>query len=168
MTNTTVKCQHIWKPTGMGGTAHICDICEAYRGPKGAITPKEWWRWANKSGCRIWTLALGDVYGEPDQTITIDHDHIAEQALSRLPRPPAKLPAIDPLDVEYDGLTLRFLLARDSLSQREDLFLYGVFRCTTAQRTAVSAYWSAELRKRVESAKERERLSVVIDMGDDW
>jgi hypothetical protein len=57
----------------------------------------------------------------------------------------------DPLDVEYDGWTLRRLLECDKYARRE---VGGRPRgtmdhATPAQRAAVSAHWSAELRSKV-------------------
>lgn len=63
------------------------------------------------------------------------------------------------LDVEYDDVTLRDLVARDELYRSENgrqlvdgnwLLAKPVF--TPAQRAAVSAHWSAQLRARIAAA----------------
>lgn len=74
---------------------------------------------------------------------------------------------IDPLDVEYDGVKLRTLLRNDE-KMRTEVDGYRNTAWTSAQRAAVSAHWSAQLRAKVQaSAKadaERERNQVVVDM----
>lgn len=57
---------------------------------------------------------------------------------------------VDPRDVEYDGMPLRCLLALDERGRRE----WGPLADFTAlQKFAISAHWSAELRKRTEASK---------------
>lgn len=95
----------------------------------------------------------------------------------------------DPLDVEYDGVMLRALLDRDAAARQEsddaqcgfcslplaehrlkrgrDCERFRPRAMTPVQRTAVSAYWSAELRARVEASKERDRQRVVLDQEID-
>lgn len=70
---------------------------------------------------------------------------------------------IDPLDVEYDGVTLRELLAYDRDRQREHLLWHEDKAFTPVQRAAVSAHWSAELRAKVAAAKERDRNQVTME-----
>lgn len=75
---------------------------------------------------------------------------------------------IDPLDVEYEGLTLRELLVIDEVNHMEWTTKPG--RLTPAQRAAVSAHWSAELRAKVAAstaADKARETSVVVDM-EDW
>lgn len=55
----------------------------------------------------------------------------------------------DPLDQVIDGEMLRDLVARDETNQRHDLPRYW----TPAQRAAVSAHWSAQLRAKVEAKR---------------
>jgi len=73
----------------------------------------------------------------------------------------------DRLDHEIDGIRLRELVARDELQRRER----SGAKFTPAQRAAVSAHLSSELRKRVEAsdreAKRRDRMQVVVDLDDD-
>jgi hypothetical protein len=91
------------------------------------------------------------------------------------------------LEVRHDGVTLRDLLAAFEMLQRErhlmqynaagDLVRYGSpmprwYMCqpggfTPAQRAAVSAHWSAELRAKVAASKDAERRRVVVDLQDD-
>lgn len=76
--------------------------------------------------------------------------------------------SVNPLDVEYDGVSLRVLLERDRYNRCEVARLdpdgeATSFALTPAQRAAVSAHWSAELRSRVAAAKARERERVVLD-----
>ena len=77
-------------------------------------------------------------------------------------------PEPDPLDVEYDGLTLRNLLERDRRRRQEDET--SAWRChvrpSTIQRAAVSAYWSAQLRAKVNDAADRDRNRVLLDYED--
>lgn len=85
--------------------------------------------------------------------------------------PPTFVTAPDPLDVKYDGVTLRDLISIDGLarceskpSQRERAAY------TPAQRAAVSAHWSAELRARVEAGKRADAAqatSVVLDCAEE-
>lgn len=73
-------------------------------------------------------------------------------------------PTIGPLDETIDGVSLHELLDKDSRARQEVL---RPLPFTPAQRAAVSAYWSAQLRAKVAaSAKadaERERNRVVIE-----
>lgn len=71
---------------------------------------------------------------------------------------------VDPLDVEWDELTLRELLAYDEIARRE----HGPRRpFTPLQRNAVSAHWSAELRKRTDAAKRKDRNQVTMEHDDE-
>lgn len=73
---------------------------------------------------------------------------------------------IDPLDVEYDGVTLRDLIAWDSDARHEGWAgTRQRKRSTPAQRAAVSAHRSAELRAKVQSGEAADKArapSVVI------
>ena len=75
---------------------------------------------------------------------------------------------VDPLDVEYDGITLRVLLERDRQRRTEDpdSAWRSHVRPSPAQRAAVSAHWSAELRAKVKASAERERNTVVVDLEE--
>lgn len=76
-----------------------------------------------------------------------------------------------PLDVEHDGVTLRGLLDLDEERRRGDkanvdhLRMYGR-PFTPAQRDAISAHWSAQLRAKVAASAERERSRVVVDLQE--
>lgn len=72
----------------------------------------------------------------------------------------------DPLDAVIDGVTLRDLVRRDEIIQRGEAPEYRR-DWTPAQRAAVSAHWSAELRAKVAASKERERTRVVVDLEDE-
>jgi len=74
---------------------------------------------------------------------------------------------LDPLDVEYDGLTLRELLTCDELQRREYLSPPPRRSWTPAQRAAVSAHWSAQLRAKVAATAELERNRVLVDLQDE-
>jgi hypothetical protein len=81
--------------------------------------------------------------------------------------PPDDAPTIDPLDVEYDGAPLRKLLESDQAARRELNPFASCF--TPAQRAAVSAHWSAQLRAKVEASEAADaacRPSVVVDLED--
>lgn len=72
--------------------------------------------------------------------------------------------APDPLDVEYDGAPLRKLLESDTAASRETNMLARRF--TPAQRAAVSAHWSAELRAKIAATRSTDKareISVVAE-----
>jgi hypothetical protein len=86
-----------------------------------------------------------------------------------LPPIAAAAPA-DPLHAVIDGVPLRQLLKNDVGRRRENV--WSAMRCapTPAQRAAVSAHWSAELRAKVEAGQraDAERAtSVVLDCAED-
>lgn len=85
-----------------------------------------------------------------------------------MPREPERATPVDPLAVEYDGVTLRYLLLQDAMRRKESAT--GI-SFTPAQRAAVSAHWSAELRAKVATTKqadaERERCRVTITHDED-
>ena len=74
---------------------------------------------------------------------------------------------------KYDGVSLVDLLAADLAMSRETLIsdMPLWFRIqdglTRTQRAAVSAYRSAELRKRIVASREAERCAVRVDLQDD-
>lgn len=74
-------------------------------------------------------------------------------------------PPIDPLDVEYDGVPLRGLLQTDNDRMRERSKTPLVR--TPAQRAAISAHWSAQLRAKVAASTaaevQRERGRIACD-----
>lgn len=76
---------------------------------------------------------------------------------------------IDPLDVEYDGVTMRQLLGLRGLTDQHGY----ANRFTPAQRAAISAHWSADLRAKGAASTaadlERERNRVRVDLEyEDW
>jgi hypothetical protein len=78
--------------------------------------------------------------------------------------------AFDPLDVEYDGISLRNLLAWDEGHRREAMRHHRLLTrtvLTTTQRAAVSEHWSAQLRARLEKAQTAEREQVVLDCAEE-
>lgn len=70
---------------------------------------------------------------------------------------------VDPLDVEYDGVKLRELLRYDDECRREEF----PNKPTRAQRAAISAHWSAQLRAKVAAAKAAERNVVTYCEEDE-
>lgn len=72
-------------------------------------------------------------------------------------------------DVEYDGVSLRFLLAADESARRHE---GHVFVFTPYQRAVISAHWSAELRCRVaerewhDAQRERNQVLMPVDAED--
>lgn len=76
----------------------------------------------------------------------------------------------EPLDVEYDGVRLRVLLEGDEFNRRESSAMWRAKLPTPAQRAAISAHWSAQLRAKVAASKaadaERERNRVFVDVDD--
>jgi hypothetical protein len=71
----------------------------------------------------------------------------------------------DPLDVMYDGYTLRHLLGWDEAFRRRDALPVKRW-LTPAQRAAISAHWSAQLRAKIAASTERERNRVRVDLQD--
>ncbi len=77
-------------------------------------------------------------------------------------------PEPDPLDAVIDGVPLRTLLQDDGLRRRENRAAMARCRVATpAQRAAVSAHWSAELRAKVAASAERDRNQVRVDLQDE-
>jgi hypothetical protein len=75
---------------------------------------------------------------------------------------------LDPLDVEYDEVTLRDLLAKDAAIRQDAPTNYKRSPLTQTQRTAVSAYHSAQLRERIAKAEvERKAREVSVVVGID-
>lgn len=79
-------------------------------------------------------------------------------------------PAPDPLDVEHDGYQLRFLLKMSAAARRDNVTASRfVEAMTPAQRAAVSAHWSAELRAKVAASTAADKArepSVVVEIDD--
>jgi hypothetical protein len=69
------------------------------------------------------------------------------------------------LDDKIDGVPLRELIKRDELRRRREH--RGHAGDTPAQRAAISAHWSAQLRAKVAASAERERCRVVVDVEVD-
>ncbi len=93
----------------------------------------------------------------------------AEAAIARLHErkmryltEPLNAPPIDPLDVNYDGVTLRVLLIHDERARRDRNGDHPNL-ATPAQRAAISAHWSAELRAKVAASKRRDRNRVTME-----
>src|SRR5678816_4146061 len=97
-------------------------------------------------------------------------------SVRRIPRAP-----IDPLDVEYDGWTLRKLLYLEEKARHDNVVGQAARSCfTPAQRAAVAAHWSAEPRAKVAAGpsldgstygqrlarerRERDRARVLVDL----
>lgn len=57
----------------------------------------------------------------------------------------------DQLDVAHDGKTLRELLEDDEINRRDES--EHRYRFTPAQRAAISAHWSAQLRAKLEASR---------------
>lgn len=76
------------------------------------------------------------------------------------------VPPADPLDVVIDGKPLRVLLDIDELLRTEESGAKPHW-LTPAQRAAVSAHWSAQLRAKVEASREAERSQVLVDLQDE-
>ena len=91
-------------------------------------------------------------------------DDAAREAIRRAP------PSADPLDAVIDGVMLRTLLDVDC-DNRMDKPHPQAFRLSPAQRSAVSAHWSAELRAKVAAStaadREREARRVLVDLEDE-
>jgi hypothetical protein len=80
--------------------------------------------------------------------------------------PPSTPVVADPLDavVQPGKATLRSLLAADEAMRREGAV---AFPFSPEQRAAVSAHWSAELRRKVAASAERDRNRVLVDLQDE-
>lgn len=99
------------------------------------------------------------VRAETDRVIAEGQREVMELLTTPIPPP-------DPLDVKHDGVTLGRLLECDERCRREN----GSTRhlvLLPAQRAAVSAHWSAELRAKVAASKERDRNQVRVDPQDE-
>lgn len=78
-------------------------------------------------------------------------------------------PPPDPLDAEINGEVLRALIVRDEVCRREGCsgwFPPMSSEFTPAQREAVSAHWSAQLRAKV-PATSKPKLTVMVQVDDD-
>lgn len=64
----------------------------------------------------------------------------------------------DPLDVTYGGVLLRHLIKMDEDRQRENIV--GAI-ISPAQRAAISAYWSEQLRAKVEAKRKDDAAAAV-------
>jgi len=94
-------------------------------------------------------------------------------AIRRIPRPGQEVATVDnpcdQFDVKYDGVTLLGLLIADENARRETplhcmpLWYRINDGFTPAQRSAVSAHWSAQLRARIAARQEAERNAVVLE-----
>lgn len=77
---------------------------------------------------------------------------------------------VAPLDVKYDGMTLRELVRIDEVRQRGELPPYEFKLFTVTQREAISAHWSAQLRAKVAASAaaevQRDRGRVACDPRD--
>jgi len=73
----------------------------------------------------------------------------------------------DPLDVEYDHIPLRRLVMFDEMYRREEVPSSPRHAFTPAQRAAISAHWSAQLRAKVDATKQKEREQVVSEYDED-
>lgn len=81
-----------------------------------------------------------------------------------------QLSTIDPLDVKYDGMTLRELVRIDEVRQRGELPPNEFKLFTAIQRAAISGHWSAQLRAKVAASAaaevQRDRGRVACDPRD--
>lgn len=72
------------------------------------------------------------------------------------------------MDQVIDGLTLHSLLSLDEVYRMERTSSAQCRNFTPAQRNAISAHWSAELRKKIEASRkvdaEQDRLRVLVDL----
>ncbi len=90
-------------------------------------------------------------------------------AIQRAAFGPVRQVPVNPLDVSIDGWTLRDLIAADQNRRRGECGLVVVGPFTPAQRAAISAHWSAELRARIVAGREAERNQVRVDLEvDGW
>ena len=117
----------------------------------------------------LWHREYLGQYVEPStpgpRSDRVDALVCARQALASKP--------INPLDVEHDGWRLGHLIEAYESSQREGrggvgwAMAGGLPAFTPAQRAAVSAHWSAQLRAKVAATVERERNQVLVDPQDE-
>lgn len=97
----------------------------------------------------------------------VERDRELEDAMEQFT--PILPPGVDPLDVKYGGVTLRHLLTISEACRREGHPNYRAAwrRLSDEQRAAVSAHWSQQLRARISAAKERDSLTVRVDLQDE-
>ncbi len=96
-------------------------------------------------------------------------EDVPARDLIRAPAPdPIRAPiaVADPMAVRHDGVTLRDLLLEDGHRRRESK-TRGMMPMSPAQREAVSAHWSAQLRAKVADAARVERERVRVDLEFD-
>lgn len=76
----------------------------------------------------------------------------------------------DPLDIKYDGMTLRELVRIDEVRQRGELPPHEFKLFTVTQREAISGHWSAQLRAKIAASAaaevQRDRGRVACDPRD--
>lgn len=113
-------------------------------------------------------LVLNDAGVSAGSRITADADGGLSFGGIRIANP---VRSVDPLDVEYDHVKLRDLLEVDFAVRTEGhrvammpLWWRIQDGLTPAQRAAVSAHWSAELRAKVKASREAERHVVRCDL----
>lgn len=122
--------------------------------------PGRWWTFAGVGAVHFilseGDAAVCDIGGVP---------HVALRAIYF--HDPAAKP-VDPLDIEYDGASLRGLLVSDEAA-RHDRNIFAQTHRTPAQRAAVSAHWSAQLRAKVAASATADKArepSVVVELED--
>jgi hypothetical protein len=132
--------------------------CEAAHDEKGV----------SKELLRRLSKGWGDsVLTNPHPSKTRLEEGVTVSLVGSLPSPKAW--KFDPLDVLYDGISLRTLIKCDENSRREGSphWCNGSQKMgTPAQRAAISAHWSAQLRAKIAEAAETERRRVLIDVDD--
>jgi len=113
---------------------------------------------------------VGPLLGEPSSAADMANCSSLVEASKAVRAELAKDRPADPLDVEYDGVKLRTLIEKDRENRQDEarpglgLGLSGrnnwFWSWTPAQRAAVSAHWSAQLRAKVAAAKKADRNQV--------
>lgn len=114
------------------------------------------------------TVDWSEVYRRRDALYTHLHPAQLETVLAPpAPRPPA--PKVNPLDVATDGVPLSRLLMYSEMYRREEVPASPRHQFTRAQRAAVSAHWSAQLRAKIAAGDADAKAAAVsvLSEGDE-
>ncbi len=116
-------------------------------------------------GAKSWTAAQWETFkigsdGRTFATMAAVFDLVRKVAEQPMPSAP------DPIDVVIDGVTLRSLLIFDELMRKGERANRAP---SSAQRAAISANWSAELRAKIAASAKAdfERDRRMVDLDDD-
>lgn len=168
-----------WFVVDAGSIGHACEACIeqltiAHRIARVNLKAIQWQLPNGAEGERTGTISgVGDLSAFAGGTVRVSSTGALPAGLS----PDKDYVLVDgrlvePLDVEYDGVSLRDLLEADR-ARRQENDVGGIipwrnvrpWTWTPAQRAAVSAHWSAQLRLKRQAAERDTR--VVLDCAEE-